>query len=120
VRTSELDRLLAVARLGADLEAGPPEQLDQVEADDRLVFGYEDADSASLGGFGGMVLVAGVRWAFAGEDAGSAHICGCGRDRGRCQRASSAALRHSHNFATASYARGMLLSASIQGFPSGS
>jgi hypothetical protein len=48
VRTSELDRLLAVARLGADLEAGPPEQLDQVEADDRLVFGYEDPDSPSL------------------------------------------------------------------------
>jgi hypothetical protein len=39
---------LAVLGLGADLEAGALEQLAQVEADDRLVFGYQDADPSSL------------------------------------------------------------------------
>jgi hypothetical protein len=46
-----------------------------------------------------MVLVAGVRWSFPGEDAGSVHIRRYGRDLGRCQGASSAARRHSHYFA---------------------
>jgi hypothetical protein len=44
----ELDRLDAVLRLRADLEPGSLEQLAEVEPDDRLVFGYEDADAASL------------------------------------------------------------------------
>jgi hypothetical protein len=52
-----------------------------------------------------MVLVAGVRCSFAGEDAGSAHIQRYGRDRGRCQRASSAALRHRLYFAKPSSSR---------------
>ena len=39
----ERDRLLAVVRLGDDLVAGALEQPAQVEADDRLVFGEEDA-----------------------------------------------------------------------------
>src|SRR5262249_42452344 len=69
---SELHRLLAVLCLGAHLEAGALEQLAQVEADDRLVFGYEDADAPSLSPLPG------------------AHVCG------------------------------MVLSASIHGFPSGS
>jgi hypothetical protein len=45
---SELDRLDAVLGLGADVEARALEQLTQVEADDRLVFGYENADGPSL------------------------------------------------------------------------
>ena len=39
----ERDRLLAVARLGADLVPGALEHVAQVEADDRLVLGDEDA-----------------------------------------------------------------------------
>ena len=39
----ERDRLLAVARLGADLEAGALEQRAEVEPDDRLVLGDQDA-----------------------------------------------------------------------------
>ena len=39
---SELDRLLAVAGLGAHLEPGALEQLAQVEPDDRLVLGDQD------------------------------------------------------------------------------
>ncbi|HET7758438.1 MAG TPA: hypothetical protein VFK62_00810 [Gaiellaceae bacterium] len=39
---------MAVPGFGADLESGALEQLAQVEADDRLVFGYEDADPSSL------------------------------------------------------------------------
>ena len=39
----ERDRLLAVARLGDHLVAGALEQVAQVEADDRLVFGDQDA-----------------------------------------------------------------------------
>ena len=42
----ELDRLLAVARLGAHLEAGRLEQPLEVEPDDRLVLGDEDARHA--------------------------------------------------------------------------
>src|SRR5205814_3420777 len=38
----QLDRLLAVLRLGAHLEAGALEQAAQVEPDDRLVLGDED------------------------------------------------------------------------------
>jgi hypothetical protein len=48
VRARELDRLLAVARLGDDLEPGALEERAQVEADDRFVFGDENADLASL------------------------------------------------------------------------
>ena len=39
----ERDRLLAVARLAGDLVAGPLEQVAQVEPDDRLVLGDQDA-----------------------------------------------------------------------------
>ena len=42
----ELDGLLAVLRLGADLEPGALEQLAQVEADDRLVLGDQDPHRA--------------------------------------------------------------------------
>jgi hypothetical protein len=35
-------------RLADDLEARALQQLDEVEADDRLVFGYEDADVRRL------------------------------------------------------------------------
>src|SRR6266566_340947 len=54
-----------------------------------------------LGGFGGIPLVAGVRWSFPGEDAGSVHIHRYGRD---CETraepvASSAARRHRLYFA---------------------
>jgi hypothetical protein len=45
-----------------------------------------------------MVFVAGARWSFAGEDAGSVNTNRYWRERGRCQRASSAALRHNHYF----------------------
>ena len=44
----ELDRLLAVARLAADLETGALQQLDEVEPDDCFVFGYEDSDAGRL------------------------------------------------------------------------
>jgi hypothetical protein len=44
----QLDGFEAVLRLGADLEARALEEAAQVEADDRLVFGYEDADAPSL------------------------------------------------------------------------
>src|SRR5439155_18998957 len=40
--TCQVDRLLAVLRLGAHLEAGAFEQVAQIEPDDRLVFGDED------------------------------------------------------------------------------
>ena len=43
VLAGERDRLLAVTRLGDDLVACALEQLAQVEADDRLVFGDQDA-----------------------------------------------------------------------------
>ena len=46
VLAGERDRLLAVARLGDDLVAGALEQVAQVEPDDRLVFGDQDAHSA--------------------------------------------------------------------------
>ena len=42
-----------------------------------------------------MALVAGVRWSFPGEDAGSVHIRRYGRDWGRCQGAGSVRRRHS-------------------------
>ena len=42
LRARELERLLAVARLRADLEAGPLEHLTEVEADDGLVLGDEN------------------------------------------------------------------------------
>ena len=42
----ELDGLLAVARLGADLEAGRLEQALEVEPDERLVLGDEDTRHA--------------------------------------------------------------------------
>ena len=49
-RTRQLDRLDAVAGLGADLVPGALEQAAQVEADDRLVFGDQDrARPRSLG-----------------------------------------------------------------------
>src|SRR2546430_4764907 len=44
----ELDSLDAVAGLGADLEPGASEHLDQVEPDDRLVFGDQDAHRSSV------------------------------------------------------------------------
>jgi len=46
-----------------------------------------------------MALVAGVRWSFPGEDAGSVHIRRYGRDRERCQGASSVRTRHRRYFA---------------------
>ena len=46
-----------------------------------------------------MALVAGVRWSFPGEDTGSVHIHRYGRDRGRCQGASSVRRRHRRYFA---------------------
>ena len=44
----QLDRLDAVARLTADLEAGLLEQRAQIEADDRLVLGDEDSHAGAL------------------------------------------------------------------------
>src|SRR5436309_2249803 len=44
----ERDRLLAVARLGADVEAGAPEHLGEVETDDRLVLGDQNLHCAML------------------------------------------------------------------------
>jgi hypothetical protein len=46
-----------------------------------------------------MALVVGVRCSFPGEDAGSVHIARYGRDRGRCQGASSVRRRHRRYFA---------------------
>ena len=43
---SELDRLLAVASLRADLEPRPFQQRPQVEPDDRLVLGDQDSHAA--------------------------------------------------------------------------
>src|SRR4029079_6260275 len=43
LRLREGDRLLAVARLGADLVPGALENVAEVKADDRLVLGNEDA-----------------------------------------------------------------------------
>jgi hypothetical protein len=42
VLARERDSLLAVAGLRADLEPGTGEHLDEVEPDDRLVFGDQD------------------------------------------------------------------------------
>jgi hypothetical protein len=44
----ELDSLDAVAGLGADLEPSAPKHLDQVEPDDRLVFGDQDPHRQSF------------------------------------------------------------------------
>ena len=44
----ELDCLLAVAGLGADLEARPLEQVPEIETDDRLVFRDEDPHGSSV------------------------------------------------------------------------
>ena len=44
----QLDRLHAVARLTADLEAGLLEQRAQIEPDDRLVLGDEDSHAFAL------------------------------------------------------------------------
>ena len=46
----ERDRLLAVARLADDVHPRALQQLDEVEPDDRLVFGYEDPDAGRLPG----------------------------------------------------------------------
>src|SRR5205807_4311370 len=49
-----------------------------------------------LGGFGGTVLVARVRWASCCKNAGSPDSGAIGADRGRRSAASSTAVRHSH------------------------
>jgi len=46
VLAGEVDCLLTVAGLGDDLVPGPLQQVTQVESDDRLVFGDQDAHSA--------------------------------------------------------------------------
>jgi hypothetical protein len=46
--TSQLDRLDAVARLTADVEAGLLEQRPQIKADDRLVLRDEDPHVGAL------------------------------------------------------------------------
>ena len=48
LRAGELDRLLAVARLGANLEACALEQVLEIETNDRLVFGDEDPHDSSV------------------------------------------------------------------------
>ncbi len=44
---SELNRLLAVLRLCADLEAGALDQLTKVESDDRLILGQQDSHTGN-------------------------------------------------------------------------
>ena len=77
----------ARARRARVLPAGGAEAIAKARAD------------VSLGGFGEMVLVAGVRWSVRGKDAGSVDSRSYRRDRGRRLAPSSAARRHSHYFA---------------------
>src|SRR5256886_17458882 len=70
----ELDSLDAVAGLGANLEPGAPEHLDQVEPDDRLVFGDQDPHGQSVADSmrtrHGHVPISALAWRLGGRGQG--------------------------------------------------
>ena len=76
--------------------AGPTTCRDRARRDPEAP---RHAAAVQLGGFGGMSLVAGVRWSFRGKDAGSSDSGFYRSDRGRGLGASSAARRLSRYFA---------------------
>jgi hypothetical protein len=72
-------RRLRRRRLRSDSPPHDPDQVEDRELEDEHQ--EDDLDHAGIvGGFGGMPLVAGVRWSFRGKDAGSARISRYGRD----------------------------------------